>query len=95
MDDEVSLNEIVRLERAVKALGEAMQPANSGNQSTVTINAGGVGVWIAVTASAIMLAVNMVLVVILIDHGRRIDDLQDYVHAIYMMAPQLKPEESK
>jgi len=92
MDDKPTVDEIARLERAVKALGEVMQPANSGSQSTVTINAGGVGVWIAVTASVVMLAVNMVLVVLLANHDRKIDELQDYVHAIYMMAPQLKPE---
>jgi hypothetical protein len=93
MDDNVSVDEVARLERAVKALGEVMQPANSGNQSTVTINAGGVGVWIAVTAAAVMFAMNVALLVMLVNHDRKIDDMEHYVNAIYMLAPQLKPKE--
>ena len=87
MDDE----KMVRFERAVDRLAQAL-PSNSGNLSTINLNAGGVGVWIATTACAVMLAVNIVLVVILADHSRKIDDLNHYINAIYMMAPQLKPE---
>jgi hypothetical protein len=86
MDDE----KIARLERAVAALAEAMRPANTGNQSTITLNAGGVGVWIAVSACAVMLAVNVVLVVTLVSHDRELDDLRHYVNATYMMAPELQ-----
>lgn len=88
MDDEIQ-----RFERAVARFSEALTVAgNSGNQSTITLNAGGVGVWIAVSACAVMLAVNVMLVAVIVSHERKIDDLGDYIHAIYMVAPSLKPE---
>lgn len=87
-------DEIQRFERAVARFSEALSSpaANSGNQSTITLNAGGVGVWIAVSACAVMLAMNLALLAMLVTHDRKIDELQDYIHAVYMMAPQLKPE---
>lgn len=74
----------------------ASKPELSGNNhATVSINAGGLGVWIATTGCIVMLAVNVVLVMIFIDQGRRIDDLNDKLTATYMMAPHLKPPEKK
>lgn len=88
MDDEIQ-----RFERAVARLSEALSAAgNTGNQSTITLNAGGMGVWIAVSACAVMLAMNLALLAMLVTHDRKIDELQDYIHAVYMMAPQLKQE---
>lgn len=85
-----------RFEKASEKLAAALaSPTNTGNQSTITLNAGGMGVWIAVTACAVMLAVNIMLVAIIVSHERKIDDLGDYIHAIYMVAPSLKPEEKK
>ena len=66
---------------------------NSGNQSHITINAGGVAIWMATTACLVMLAVNIMLAAIIVIHDRKIDDLNHYLNAVYMMAPQLKPEE--
>jgi|SRR5690606_16342054 len=66
---------------------------DNSNQSTITFNAGGVGVWLAASACAVMLGVNMVLIVILADHSRKIDDMGHYLNSIYMMAPQLKPKD--
>lgn len=90
MDDEIQ-----RFERAAAKLSEALAaaPTNTGNQSTITLNAGGVGVWIAVSACAVMLAMNLCLLVMLVNHDRKIDDIGHYVQAIYMIAPQLKPKE--
>jgi hypothetical protein len=86
MDDELR-----RFEAAVDRFTEALGgQANSGNQSTITLNAGGVGVWIAASACAVMLAVNIVLVVTLVSHDRELDDLRHYVNATYMMAPELQ-----
>lgn len=78
------------MERLIDAMRK--QADNSSN-STITFNAGGVGVWIATSACAVMLAVNMVLAALYVVHDRKIDGLQDYIHAIYMMAPQLKPKD--
>lgn len=66
------------------------QPTNAAN-STIQINAGGIGVWVSASACAVMLAVNLVLVVILVDHNRQIGRMQDHLTALYMMAPHLKP----
>ena len=87
-------DEIQRFERAVARFSEALaSSSNSGNQSTITLNAGGVGVWIAVSACAVMLAINVALAVMLVNHDRKIDDMEHYINAIYQAAPQLKPKE--
>lgn len=78
------------MERLIDAMRK--QADNSSN-STITFNAGGVGVWLAASACAVMLGVNMVLIVILADHSRKIDDMGHYLNSIYMMAPQLKPKD--
>lgn len=89
MDDDLR-----RFEAAVDRFAEALnKPGNTGNQSTVTINAGGAAVWIAASAVAVMLALNLALMVMLVNHDRKIDDLEHYINAIYMLAPSLKPQE--
>lgn len=72
------------------------------NRSAVTINAGGVGVWVAATCCAVMLAANVFLAAFVLDlrnemrdQARRIDDLDAYLSAIYMQAPHLKPAEKE
>lgn len=65
----------------------------STSTATITVSAGGVGLWIAVTCCVVMLAANLFLAAIVMDHSRKIDDLGDYLSAIYMQAPQLKPAE--
>lgn len=93
-DDMAKLVDVAsRFEQASERLAQALVAnGNSGNQSTINLNAGGVGVWLAVSACAVMLAVNMVLIVLLVNHDRKIDDMEHYINAIYMMAPSLKPE---
>lgn len=81
-----------RVDRIMRALPGV---ASGNSQANISINAGGMGLWIAITSCVAMLAMNVILVVILIDHGRKIDDLNDYLTAVYMMAPHLKPPEKK
>lgn len=81
-----------RVDRLMRAL-PAVAAGNS--NANININAGGLGLWVAITACMAMLAANVILVAILIDHGRKIDDLNDYLTAVYMMAPHLKPPEKK
>lgn len=85
--------ELDRLERLlVETIALANpQPVKGGN-STVTINAGGAGVWIAVTCCMVSFVMNVALAVAFISHDREIERLEDYLQAIYMMAPHLKPE---
>jgi nitrogen fixation-related uncharacterized protein len=78
--------------------------ASNTSASTMTINAGGVGVWLAVTACAVSVAVTMVAVVFgalvvsmqsgqISDQKQQIARAQDHLTAIYMMAPHLKPKD--
>lgn len=81
------------VERLQKEL-DRLVPRNS-NQTTLTINAGGIGVWIATTACCVMLGVSVLLGLWVIDLSRKVSELENYVHAIYMIAPSLKPEDLK
>ena len=100
MDEIMQLREAVegmesRHDALMERLIDAMRKqADNSSNSTITFNAGGIGVWLAASACAVMLGVNMVLIVILADHSRKIDDLGDYIHAIYMAAPSLKSVET-
>ena len=81
------------LERAAERLEQASRNmGNTGNQSTITLNAGGIGVWIACTCCAVMLACNLFLIALYVDQQRQIASLNEYLAAIYMLAPSLKPE---
>ena len=73
---------------------DMLLPKNA-NNAVININAGGIGIWIATTSCIVMLALNIALLVILSGHDRKIERMQDHLNAIYMMAPQLKPEETK
>lgn len=74
------------------------------NSAKIEVNAGGVGIWIATTACLMMLAVNIILIVLFVvqdakndkvqdTQNSKIDKMQDYLNAIYMQAPHLKPKE--
>ena len=71
---------------------DTLLPKNA-NSAVITVNAGGVGVWISTTACVVMLAINLGLMFMLFSHDRKIERMQDHLNAIYMMAPQLKPNE--
>jgi hypothetical protein len=81
------------LERLARELG-AILPKNN-NSATITVNAGGLGVWIATTACCVMLGISVLLGLAVVDLSRKVSELENYVHAIYMMAPSLKPESLK
>lgn len=65
--------------------------------ANININAGGMGVWTAVTACLMTLAAcvptMVILAVIAVDQGRKIDRLQDHVNVIYRATPALKPKQ--
>lgn len=71
---------------------------NNSSASNVSLNAGGVAVWIAASACAVSVAVTIAAIIfgalVIIDQGRQIGRAQDHLTAIYMMAPHLKPKES-
>lgn len=63
------------------------------NSANIHVNAGGVGIWIATTACLMMLAVNVFLIWLFVSQSGKVDKMQDYLNAIYMQAPHLKPKE--
>lgn len=66
------------------------------SQSNFNLNAGGLGVWAAVTACAMTLAACIPVVVILsmlvVDQGRKIERLDDYLSTIFQQVPALHKE---
>lgn len=109
---EEAIDEVVALaqniERLESKLGtiDALTGRNSNTAaSNVTLNAGGIGVWLAVSACAVSVAVTIVAVIFgalaiselgrqINDQGRQVGRAQDHLTAIYMMAPHLKPKDS-
>lgn len=79
-------------------------PHNSMGNATITVNAGGIGVWIAVTCSLVMLSM-LVLGSLWATHEflRYDQEMQarkdengkmlTYLSAIYAQAPQFKPKD--
>ena len=65
----------------------------SGNVTQFTVQAGGIGVWLCVTACVVMFVLTAVLGILFLDLSRKYDRMQDHLSAIYMMAPQLKPKD--
>lgn len=79
---------------------------STGNHATITVTAGGFGVWLTTTAAAVMLAVNVLLILIYVGDKQAVaksiseiksdvSKTQDYLNAIYMQAPQLRPKQEK
>lgn len=62
------------------------------NTAKIEVNAGGVGVWIATTACCVMVAASLFMGLWVVDLSRKVSELENYLNAIYMMAPSLKPE---
>lgn len=82
-----------RVHDAIAKVDRLAHMRDNTSNSTVTVSAGGVGVWAAVTACLVMLAINTVLCLLFLDMSRKYDRMQDHLSAIYMIAPQLKPKD--
>lgn len=84
-----------RLEGALRRLSTN----TGGNTATISVQAGGIGLWICVTCCAVMFALTVAIVVVggiaYTSTQQRLDRMQDYISSIYQIAPQLKPKESK
>lgn len=62
--------------------------------ATVNINAGGIGVWLAVTGCLVMLAMNIALLAFFMRTDREVSEQGHQLNAIYILAPHLKPKET-
>lgn len=80
---------------AVRGLQDALTDmrGKGGNQATVTIQAGGIAVWLVTCACAFMVGMAMVAGMLMFTQQRQINDLQHYLQAIYMQAPSLRPQQ--
>lgn len=74
---------------------DALLRTGNNNNAKITVNAGGIGVWVSVTACLMMLAVNMMVIALFVTHDRKISAMQDYLNAIYMQAPPAQTEGNK
>lgn len=90
------LKHIDRLEQLGQKWIGSLGRTQSGN-ATIEVHAGSIGVWIAVTCCITMFVVGMAMAVLgglaYTSTQQRLDRMQDYLNAIYMQAPQLKPKE--
>ena len=102
--------DVMRLAEQLNETANKLIPSNN-NRSDININAGGVGVWISVTACVLMFFMGVVIIIagsyaLQEQNGRiqdqkdeirdmkgKVDKMQDYLNAIYAVAPQLKPKE--
>ena len=76
------------------------------NAATITINAGGLGLWVAVTCCIVMFLTSFIFAAFFIItvnginaelHDRKEENskMQSYLNAIYVNAPSLKPADKK
>lgn len=86
--------EIEKLTKLVEDTTKELRKAALSNSASITINAGGIGVWIATICCSVMLGMAVVLALSMKDQQRQIDDLGHYLQAIYAQAPSLRPEET-
>ena len=82
------------LEKFSRKADQIMEAGNR-NSAKIEVNAGGVGVWIATTACCVMVAVGLFMGLWVVDLSRKVSELNNYLQAIYMMAPQLKPKDNE
>ena len=73
---------------------DALLPRSASNAAVISVNAGGVGIWICAFFSVITFLMFCVMLVLFVNHDRKIDDLNHIVSAIYMVAPELNQRNS-
>lgn len=92
-------NDVRELADALHRFSDKLDNMERANATTNTASArvdnGALGIWICATACLVMLACSIFMAVLLVDHSRRLSDLDAYLSAIYMQAPHLKPADDK
>lgn len=106
---QISGDEIKQMIASLEEIRESLPPVGNriGNsQAFITIDAGGLGVWVASTACLIMLALMIVGALWysadrantqaqLVELREENKTMQAFLSAIYIQAPHLKPAEEK
>jgi hypothetical protein len=78
------------MRRALDRLGSGNGHAKS--DSRVVVNAGGIGVLVCSVLASFAVAVAFAISLWTLNLARQVGDLNSYLQAIYVQAPQLKPE---
>lgn len=77
-------------------LDQLKKGQGNNSHASFNFNAGGLGLWGAVTACLMTLAAcvptMIILAIFTIDQGRRIDRAEDYLQSIFQQVPALKAE---
>lgn len=84
---------ITGLEHQVDDLRIAVERAahnRNASNSTITVNAGGVGVWVATTACVVMLAVSCLMTFLYLDVRDEQRVTAAELHTIYVLVPELR-----
>jgi hypothetical protein len=90
----MEVGDMERLARAVDRLQQSSDRLYGlGSNANITVNSGGVGLWLAVTCCVVMLALSIGMGAGVVILFQKYDRMQDHLSAIYMMAPQLKPKD--
>lgn len=63
-----------------------LERGQNNSHATIAVNAGGVGLWAAVTCCIVSLVFSAVMLALFLDHSRKIDRLEDYTAASYRAA---------
>lgn len=93
---------IGRFEKVLDTVAD--RRVNTVGNATISVNAGGVGVWVAVTCCIVMLSILLIGSLWASHEMMRFDQemqarkdenskMQAYISAIYVQAPQLKPKD--
>lgn len=80
-----------QLDRA-EELRKSFQTSGNTSASTITVNAGGIGIWICSTFCALCLMASIFTLYVVSEIKQNDRDQGNQLNAIYMMAPHLKPE---
>ncbi len=89
--------DIERFARAVEGfqsfIDQLQEKPSTSNSSIIQINAGGLGIWLSVTCCCVCFAITMACVGLSVYNMYKTDRMSDYLQAIYLQAPQLRPKE--
>lgn len=92
-------HQLDRLEKLVSKALDSSPPSTNTNSAKVHINAGGIGILVILVAASFVLGIALFTAFSDASRMNRMEQRQDrqddYLQAIYSVAPQLKPKESK
>ena len=87
------VTDTVQVAQEIRDAMARLERNQNSSHATISVNAGGVGVWIACSLCCVMLVANLFIVALYIDQQAQLRDLNAYLQAIYAQAPHLRPKE--